>query len=57
MKKLIRFFKDEKGAESVEYAMIVAGIVLAIAAAVLLLGGTIVNVFSAITSTLANIIS
>lgn len=46
MDKLIKFFKDEEGAESVEYAMIVSLIVLAIIAVVTLLGGTLNNIFS-----------
>lgn len=50
MTKFVRFLKDESGATAIEYGLIAAGIAVAIIAAVNLLGDTLNNTFSSITS-------
>jgi pilus assembly protein Flp/PilA len=53
MKTLIaRFVKDESGATAIEYALIAAGIALAIITAVNTLGTTLSNKFTSINSSL-----
>jgi pilus assembly protein Flp/PilA len=53
MKSLIlSFFKDESGATAIEYALIAAGIALAIIAAVNGLGSTLSGKFTSIDTTL-----
>ena len=53
MKTLIaRFAKDESGATAIEYALIAAGIALAIITAVNTLGTTLSNKFTSINSSL-----
>ncbi len=47
-----RFVKDESGATAIEYALIAAGIALAIIAAVNTLGTTLSGKFTAITTSL-----
>ena len=53
MKTLVtRFAKDESGATAIEYALIAAGIALAIITAVNTLGTTLSNKFTSINSSL-----
>jgi len=53
MKTLIaRFAKDESGATAIEYALIAAGIALAIITAVNTLGTTLSNKFTSINASL-----
>jgi pilus assembly protein Flp/PilA len=53
MKNLLaRFAKDESGATAIEYALIAAGIALAIITAVNTLGTTLSNKFTSINSSL-----
>ena len=47
-KFIARFLKDESGATAIEYGLIAAGISVAIAVTVKLLGGTLNGVFSSI---------
>lgn len=55
MTKLVaRFVKDESGATAIEYALIAAGIALAIIAAVNGLGSTLSGKFTSIDTTLKN---
>jgi len=49
---LARFAKDESGATAIEYALIAAGITLAIITAVNTLGTTLSNKFTSINSSL-----
>ena len=49
---LSRFFADQSGATAIEYALIAAGIALAIIAAVNGLGTTLNNSFTSINSSL-----
>jgi pilus assembly protein Flp/PilA len=49
---LARFAKDESGATAIEYALIAAGISLAIITAVNTLGGTLSAKFTAINTSL-----
>jgi pilus assembly protein Flp/PilA len=49
---LVRFAKDESGATSIEYALIAAGIALAIITAVNSLGTKIAGTFSSISTSL-----
>jgi len=49
---LARFAKDESGATAIEYALIAAGIALAIITAVNTLGTTLSNKFNSINSSL-----
>jgi pilus assembly protein Flp/PilA len=49
---LARFAKDESGATAIEYALIAAGIALAIITAVNTLGTTLSNKFTSINSSL-----
>ena len=48
-----RFVKDESGATAIEYALIAAGIALAIIAAVNTLGGTLSGKFTSINTKIA----
>ena len=48
MKKLIRFFKDEEGATSVEYSIMVMLIAIVIVATVVIVGEKTNNIFSAV---------
>ncbi len=50
---VMRFVKDESGLETVEYAVMVGLIVIAIIAAITLLKNSIVNAFT----TVANVVS
>ncbi len=52
MEKLMRFFKNEEGLESVEYAVLGALIIIAIIAAVTALGGGVSGTFDTITAVL-----
>ncbi len=54
MKKLIRFLKDEDGATAIEYGLLAAGISIAIAGVVWLVGGQLFNLFSQVENKLAN---
>jgi pilus assembly protein Flp/PilA len=54
MKKLLNFFKDEEGISSVEYAMLLAFIAVALITAVVLLRDQIVAAFSRATSALTS---
>ncbi len=49
---LMRFVKDEQGLESVEYAMLIALIVIGVVVAIGLLRGAIVDRFDAATAEL-----
>ena len=49
---IARFVKDESGATAIEYALIAAGISVAILAAVNALGGKLIGVFNTISSDL-----
>jgi Flp pilus assembly pilin Flp len=46
MKKIWAFLKDEQGIESAEYAVLGAGIVLAVIAVVVVLGPIIADVYT-----------
>jgi pilus assembly protein Flp/PilA len=48
MKRLARFLEDEKGATAIEYALLGAGISLAIITAVTLLGGAVADLYQSI---------
>ena len=48
--KFIRFFKDEEGIETVEYALIAALIAIAIIIGATFLGDTVNNVYSTVGS-------
>jgi pilus assembly protein Flp/PilA len=50
MEKLLRFFKDDKGASAVEYALLVAMIAAVIVGAVTLLGGNLKATFDYVAS-------
>ena len=50
MAKLLKFLKDDKGASSVEYALLVALITAVIVGAVTLLGGNLKATFDYIAS-------
>ena len=50
MKRLIRFFKDEKGATAVEYGLMLGLIAVAILAAVTLLGTSLSTEFTQLAS-------
>ena len=50
MEKLLKFLKDDKGASSVEYALLVALITAVIVGAVTLLGGNLKTTFDYIAS-------
>jgi pilus assembly protein Flp/PilA len=54
MKKLIRFLKDEDGATAIEYGLLAAGISIAIAGVVWLVGGQLFNLFGMVENKLAN---
>jgi pilus assembly protein Flp/PilA len=48
MKKLMNYLKEEEGIVAIEYGLIAAGIAVAISAAVLLIGGQLVTLFTEI---------
>jgi pilus assembly protein Flp/PilA len=50
MAKLLKFLKDDKGASSVEYALLVALITAVIVGAVTLLGGNLKSTFDYVAS-------
>jgi pilus assembly protein Flp/PilA len=50
MKKLLKFFKNDRGASAVEYGLLVALIAAVIVAAVTLLGGNLKATFDYIAS-------
>ena len=52
MKKLIAFFKEEDGVTAIEYGLIAAGIGVAIAATVIIVGGTLDTLFKDINTKL-----
>ena len=52
MAKWISFFRDESGATAIEYALIAAGISIAIVATVQLVGGSLTDTYSSIASAL-----
>jgi len=52
MAKWIAFFRDESGATAIEYALIAAGISIAIVATVQLVGGSLTDTYSSIASAL-----
>jgi pilus assembly protein Flp/PilA len=54
MHKLIRFLKDEDGATAIEYGLLAAGISIAIAGVVWLVGGQLFNLFTNVEQKLAN---
>ena len=54
MKKLIRFLKNEDGATAIEYGLLAAGISIAIAGVVWLVGGQLFNRFGQIENKMAN---
>jgi pilus assembly protein Flp/PilA len=49
---LSRFFKDESGATSIEYALIAGGLSIVILAAVQSVGGTLVGTFTTLQNAL-----
>ena len=51
---LNQIMKDEEGQGMVEYGLIIAGIALAVIAAIWLLGPKISNMFTGITNTIGN---
>ena len=53
MKKMIRFLREEKGVTSIEYALIAAGIAIAIITVVGLLGDQVAATFQTIVNALA----
>ena len=48
MKTLIKFLKDEEGVTAIEYGLIAAGVGVAIATAVGLMGGGLSNLFNSV---------
>jgi len=52
--KFIRFFKDEEGIETVEYALIAALIAIAIIIGATFLGDTVNNVYSTVGSVVSS---
>ena len=52
MKFLIRFFKDDSGATAIEYALIAAGMSMAILAAVNGMGTTLGSKFTSVNTSL-----
>ncbi len=48
MKKIMNFFKEEKGVTAIEYALIAAGIAVAIALIVFTVGSQIWSVFDSV---------
>jgi pilus assembly protein Flp/PilA len=52
MAKLVAFLRDESGATAIEYGLIAAGVSIAIVAAVQLLGTTVEETFSSVSSAL-----
>ena len=54
MKRLISFLRDEDGATAIEYGLLAAGISIAIAGVVWLVGGQLFNLFDQVEDKLAN---
>jgi pilus assembly protein Flp/PilA len=52
MAKLLAFLRDECGATAIEYGLIAAGVSIAIVAAVQLVGTSVENTFSSVSSAL-----
>lgn len=52
VKKAAAFLQDEEGASAIEYALLVGGIAVAIAAGVLVLGNNMANKFNSIASSI-----
>jgi pilus assembly protein Flp/PilA len=52
MAKLVAFLRNESGATAIEYDLIAAGVSIAIVAAVQLLGTTVEDTFSSVSSAL-----
>jgi len=50
MKKVMKFFKEEKGVTAIEYALIAAGIAIAIVLVVFAVGSQVFNVFESVRS-------
>ena len=48
MEKIMRFFKEEEGVTAIEYALIAAGIAVAIAIVVFLVGTQVWTVFESV---------
>ena len=48
MKKVMKFFKEEKGVTAIEYALIAAGIAIAIVLVVFAVGSQVFNVFESV---------
>ena len=51
-RSLRRFFREERGATAIEYALIASGISIVIAAAVTALGGDVQGLFSSVATAL-----
>jgi pilus assembly protein Flp/PilA len=49
---LRRFARDDRGTTAIEYALIASGISIAIAAAVLILGSTVLGFFNSVATAL-----
>ena len=54
LKKVITFFRDEEGIETVEYALIAALIAIAVILGATFLGGTVNNVYSTVGSVVSS---
>ena len=54
MSALMRFWRDEAGTTAIEYALIAAGISVVIVASVNSIGGSVKNLFTNVSSNLAN---
>jgi pilus assembly protein Flp/PilA len=52
MAKLVAFLRNESGATAIEYGLIAAGVSIAIVAAVQLLGTSVENTFTSVSSAL-----
>ena len=53
MERIMKFFKEEKGVTAIEYALIAAGIAVAIMIVVFLVGTQVWSVFESVRSHLA----
>ena len=54
MKKMMTFFKDERGVTAIEYALIAAGIALAIVLVVFAVGSNLWSVFDDVRNNLSS---
>ena len=54
MSALMRFWRDEAGTTAIEYALIAAGISVVIVASVNAIGGSVKNLYTNVSSNLAN---